>query len=450
MKFVTLSFFVVLLSFQTFSQIVAGPMLGNQSSEYVEYWIMTQDALRLYTGKKGEGISNNSGTFKIEQSQLNPKFDQLLSSDKIYKGYKAWKIKFPVSELTEGDTFVFAPVYLDFKNGNGQVVEFSEQVSATYVKHKYNEFLIGGCAYIGKGFSKIYRPWNTNKIFNTMAEEDADYMLWLGDNIYLILNHDLKDSASIYKRYVGVRNTKQLDNLLSNGMEHYATWDDHDFGPNNSDGSFEGKGMTKKIFNEMWCNPEAECEDGIYFKVSKGDADIFMTDGRYFRNNDGSAMLGKTQLEWLKKGLKESDAPFKIIVVGSQVIQKAKGHESYADFPEERKELFDFLESENIPGVIFFTGDRHHTEVAKQEREGTYTLYDVTCSPLSSPRPKFRGWGHEGKSENRVDDIFMTNHNYGKCSITGPKENLKLTIEFKLPNGKTKETFSVEMKDLGY
>lgn len=450
MKLIFLSFFAFLFFNSTYCQIVAGPMLGNQSDAEVEYWIMTKNAYRLYAGKKGEGISNRTGTFKIVEEELDSTFDQLLHSDKIYKGYKSWKISFPVSELVDGDTLVFAPVYLDFNDGRGQVVEFKEKIQIPFEKHTYNEFLIGSCAYIGKGFSKIYRPWNVNKIYNTMAEEDADYMLWLGDNIYLILNHDLKDSTSIYKRYVGVRETKKLDNFLTCGMEHYTTWDDHDYGPNNSDGSFEGKEMTSKIFQEMWCNPDPEGKEGIYYKITKGDAEIFMTDGRYFRNNDGSAMLGDVQMEWLKSSLKASKASFKIIVIGSQVIQKADRHESYVDFPEERKALLDFLEQEKIPGVLFFSGDRHHTEVAKMEREGSYTLYDITCSPMSSPRPKFRGWGPEGKSENRVDDIFITKHNYAKCSISGPTENLKLTLEFKLPNGEVKDTISVEMKDLGY
>lgn len=449
MKFLTLSLLVLFLHSNLFSQIVAGPMLGNQNGDFVEYWVMTNNASKIYVGKEGKGVSGNEGTYMIEEEKLDQKYDQFYSNDKIYKGYKSWKVKYPKELLTDGSTLIFAPVYMSFE-GKGKNIEFKQKKKMTYNEHQYDVFLMGSCAYIGKGFSKIYRPWNVNKIYNTMAEEDAGYMLWMGDDIYLVLNHDLKNHSSVYKRYVGVRKSKQLDNFLSNGIEHYSTWDDHDFGPNNSDGTFDGKDMTTKIFNDFWCNPQPEGDDGIYYKITKGDADIFMTDGRTFRNNDGSSMLGKTQMEWLKNSLRSSTAPFKIIVIGTQVIQKGLGHESYVDFPEERKELLDFLEEENIPGAMFFSGDRHHTEVAKLERNNHYTLYDITCSGMSSPRPKFRGWGPEGKSENRVDDIFITNHNYAKCIISGPKENRKLTFEFKLPNGKVKDTFSVEMKDLGY
>lgn len=424
-------------------------MLGHQNEEYLEYWVMTKNASKLFVGKEGMGIATQEGDYELKQDDLNPSFEQLLSGEKIYQGYKIWKIKYAVSNLSDGESLVFAPVYMDF-SGSGKKIDFKEKKTIVFTNHRYEEFLIGSCAYIGKGFSKIYRPWNVNNVYNSMAKESADYMLWMGDNIYLILNHDMKNPQSIYKRYVGVRNTNKLNNFLSCGIEHYATWDDHDYGPNNSDGFYEGKEMTTKIFNEFWCNPKPEGTEGIYYKIIKGDAEIFMTDGRSFRNNDGSAMLGNTQLDWLKNGLKESTSPFKIIVIGSQVIQKAERHESYVDFPDERKSLLDFLATEKIPGVIFFTGDRHHTEVAKLEREGHYTLYDITCSAMSSPRPKFRGWGPEGKSKNRVDNIFITRHNYAKCSISGPKENRKLTIEFKFANGKLKDTFSLEMKEIGY
>lgn len=450
MRLLLLTLFIALLHTSSISQIVAGPMLGHQTDTHVEYWVMTKDAFKLYVGKSGEGISNSEGILKIEEDNIDPSFDLLISADKVYKGYKIWKVQYPKTVLSDGDSLIFAPVYIDFRNGGGRSVAFNEKVPFLFSEKKYDEFLIGSCAYIGKGFSKIYRPWNANSIYNIMAKEDADYMLWMGDNIYLILNHDMKDAKSIYQRYVGVRENNKLNNFLSNGMEHYSTWDDHDYGPNNSDGSYEGKDLTTQAFQEFWCNPKPAGSEGIYYKMTKGDADIFMTDGRTFRNNDGSAMLGDTQLEWLKTSLKNSKAAFKVVVVGSQVIQKAKGHESYVDFPEERNDLLAFIENEEIPGVIFFTGDRHHSEVAKMDREGHYALYDVTCSAISSPRPKFRGWGPEGKSGNRVDDIFITKHNYAKCSISGPEENLKLTIEFKLSSGKVEDTFSVEMKDLGY
>lgn len=52
--------------------------------------------------------------------------------------------------------------------------------------------------------------------------------------------------------------------------------------------------------------------------------------------------------------------------------------------PEELNELLTAIEREKINGVLFLSGDRHHTELTKVSRAGTYPLYDLTSSPLTS------------------------------------------------------------------
>ena len=121
------------------------------------------------------------------------------------------------------------------------------------------------------------------KIYKTMAKETADHMIWMGDNLYLILNHDLKNKFSIYRRYLGVRKDKGLNAFLSSNIPHYSTWDDHDFGTNNSDGSFKNSTLTTDAFLNFWPNPNPVNDKGIYYSFRKGDAEFFMTDSRTFR-----------------------------------------------------------------------------------------------------------------------------------------------------------------------
>ena len=130
--------------------------------------------------------------------------------------------------------------------------------------------------------------------------------------------------------------------------------------------------------------------------TSWGDADIFLTDNRWWRSadllpdsvngkpNPEKKMLGDQQMEWLKNSLLYSTATFKIIVVGSQVLNPVSPFDKWRDFPSEYQELMDFLTEQKINGVLFLTGDRHHSEIIKVERPGTYPLYDITVSPLIS------------------------------------------------------------------
>lgn len=127
--------------------------------------------------------------------------------------------------------------------------------------------------------------------------------------------------------------------------------------------------------------------------------EFFMMDDRYHRApNDATDpnkdYLGKEQLDWLIDALTSSKAPFKIVMIGGQVISNAAVFENYATFPRERNELLNRLNQEKIEGVIFLSGDRHHTEISKLDRPGAYPLIDITCSPLTAGNHQPRDEGN--------------------------------------------------------
>jgi alkaline phosphatase D len=241
-------------------------------------------------------------------------------------------------------------------------------------------------------------------------------------------------------------------------MPHYAIWDDHDYGPNNIGKSYVLKETSRKIFMDYFCNPSyGENGQGVYSMFSWGDADFFLTDGRWFRSEDrvkdsidgkpnpDKRMLGEQQMEWLKNALLFSNATFKIVVVGTQVLNSVSPYDKWSDFPVEYKEMMDFLLENKINGVLFFTGDRHHSEIIKLERAGTYTLYDITVSPLTSGTHKFGGV--EANNPLRVFGLDEK-QNYGKISISGKRNERKFYIEFLGIKGEKLGEWSVTEKDL--
>lgn len=138
-------------------------------------------------------------------------------------------------------------------------------------------------------------------------------------------------------------------------------------------------------------------------------------------------MLGKQQMKWLKNALLYSNATFKIIAVGSRVLNPVSPYEAWRKFPAEYNELMNFLTDNNINGVLFLSGDRHHSEIIKVNRPGTYPLYDITVSPLTSGTHKFSG--PEKDNPYRVLGIDEK-QNYGRFSFTGKRNERKLTVEF--------------------
>ena len=67
------------------------------------------------------------------------------------------------------------------------------------------------------------------------------------------------------------RQIPELQRLLANTI-HYATWDDHDYGPNDIGRNYWLRQEATDVFNLMWGNPSAELPDvpGIFTYVNWG------------------------------------------------------------------------------------------------------------------------------------------------------------------------------------
>jgi alkaline phosphatase D len=140
-----------------------------------------------------------------------------------------------------------------------------------------------------------------------------------------------------------------------------------------------------------------------------------------------------------------SSATFKIITVGSQVLNPVSPYDKWRDFPAEYQELMDFLKEYKVNGVLFLTGDRHHSEIIKVDRPGTYPLYDITVSPLTSGTHSFGG-----PEKNNAYRVFGLDEkqNYGKFSFSGARSNRKLTVEFLGVKGEKLGEWSITEKEL--
>ena len=103
------------------------------------------------------------------------------------------------------------------------------------------------------------------------------------------------------------------------------------------------------------------------------------------------------------------------------------------------------MREHNVNGVLFLTGDRHHSEVIKVNREGTYPLYDITVSPLTSGTHKFSG--PEANNPYRVFGLDQK-QNYGKLSFSGARNQRKLTVEFMGTKGEKFGEWSISEAEL--
>jgi alkaline phosphatase D len=299
----------------------------------------------------------------------------------------------------------------------------------------------GSCAYMNDNkYDRPGRPYGGGEaIFDTVAATSPDLMLWLGDNIYL-RDPEWTSREGISKRYRFYRSHPALRKLWQ-AAPHVAIWDDHDFGPDDSDASFVNRQWTLEMFRRYWPMPYAMPADGLYGMVTQGDVDIFMLDDRSYRypnrwpsDSAEKTMYGGAQMQWLKAALTYSQAPFKIIAGGTQFWNQVSRAESWSRYPAEQQNLRRWLDDERIPGVFFLSGDRHFSQMFRLERPGLYPIHEITTSPLTAG-PVTNPGDAERNNPDVVPGTMYHDRNFALITVSGPRKERALTLEIRDTKG---------------
>ncbi len=300
----------------------------------------------------------------------------------------------------------------------------------------------GSCAYLNDRFSRPGPPWGGDfGIYDAIAARAPDLMLWLGDNVYFREPEwtSLEGMSARYRAYRAMPELRRLWRATS----HLAIWDDHDFGPNDSDGSFTMKGAALEAFKRYWANPSYGLPrvPGVFGMATLGDVDFFLLDNRFHRYPNRypptpeKAMFGPAQLEWLKQALVSSRATFKVIAAGGQFWNRRNKYESFGNFPAEQRALAEWLAERRIEGVLFLSGDRHFSELLRVERPGMYPLYEFTSSPLTAGA--FRDLpADERENPEAVAGTIVTERSFGWLRFSGPRKDRAVTLEAYAADGR--------------
>ena len=325
-------------------------------------------------------------------------------------------------------------------------------------------FLTGSCAYVGPndGDTSLYVYNGDTNILYSLSQKEGDFMLWLGDNWYLDYP-EWETAEGLRKKAQYARTVKTTQPIRDMGKPEYAVWDDHDYGPNQSQRDFPLKKVSREVFMETWKdNPSfGENGEGVYTSFRKGDVQFILLDDRWWRDHDhrwkrkwfkpnpNKRMFGRQQMEWLKRELRrDSSLAFRIVVNGSQVLNPWAKGDCLSHFPIEYNELIGFLAEEKTEGVIFLSGDTHFSEIIRLNRPAAYPLYDITVSPLTSTVAKT--CGRERRNKYRVPGTLIEAQNFAQWHISGSEGSRKIGITFFDKYGRKINEWSVNRSELTY
>jgi alkaline phosphatase D len=228
----------------------------------------------------------------------------------------------------------------------------------------------------------------SSPVWARMAQSGAEAILVMGDTPY-IDSYKLEDVRRHQREFLHI---PELKPLIAK-MPMWGTWDDHDFGLNSHLGNSnpKGKQSTRKAFVEYRANAShGEKSLGVYTSFRVGPLEVLLLDPRWFSMcekspvaPDKDSCFGAMQWEWIKRTLKASTAPFKLLAMGEVWQDKMnKETDDMGSFPWEREALFDFVRAEKIGGVFLFGGDIHCSRHLCSKGRVGYDLHDLVSSPI--------------------------------------------------------------------
>jgi len=412
--------FLLSIQFLSAQNIISGPVVGavTQGSAKITFQTKVNDTLKLFLSND---LTTNIDTFFI-------------ATDTLFYGFKTLELN---------NLFPYTNYFIE--------VESSVNKGET-IKGKFRTFPKEGTKGIYTFVTGSCQETENMKVFDVIPQHNPLFLMHTGDYTY----PDYQIAGDYSSRYEDVAlsytkryNEKQMKEML------YTVPIDYVFDDNDHVGSSSGryaknsgyhtqKGLIRvenfmktDTFPEFWLKnvikgyvdffPHYELTDtaeAIHHSFKLGNAEFFVIDrnssriypneAAFTKNKRGKykfdppadhCMFCEKQMQWLKEGLKNSDADWKFIVSGVPLnrsmskfikagvrMQKiglkgfsafhmATGFANYwPGFPHEMNDFYDFVERENLKNIIVISGDTHHNVMDDGKNAG---LPEINASGLS-------------------------------------------------------------------
>jgi alkaline phosphatase D len=308
-------------------------------------------------------------------------------------------------------------------------------------------------------------------IWKAINREHPDLFVFLGDNIY----GDTEDMDELKRKYqklganAGFKTLREQSHIV-------ATWDDHDYGADDVGAEYPQKEASRQIMLDFWKEPTDSARrtrpDGIYSSQIYGkpgqSVQLILLDLRWNRSplkgvskpqyllkkapqnlgpyepiTDSSAqLLGEAQWQWLETQLQQP-ADLRVIASSIQLLAEFTGWESWANFPHERRRLFDLINKHKVNGLFIISGDTHWSEFSKVAGATAYPLWEATSSGLTEE------WKAISPNQHRLGNADHRN-NYGLIEINWTASEPSLTVSIKGQSGQVYIQNTLRISELQY
>ena len=319
-------------------------------------------------------ISSNGST-RIVWSALSDMSTPVYSTTFIpLDTFSNWTGSYFISGLIK-DTRYYYAIEIDGSIDLGFIGTFK----TVKVNEPYSfSFVASACSPLG----------NNSAVFDSIRLKDPTFFFITGDFFYADISTNLVTPyRSAYNQTLTLSNHF---NLYKNVPIVYM-WDDHDFGPNNSNSLSPSRSAAISSYKENVPHYPLAAgvgEQPIYQAFTIGRVRFIASDLRSAKiPGSPGTMMGATQLNWFKQELIFAKNNNLVIVWMSSVPfisddpTIADASDNWAAYKEERKDISDFIVANGIKNIFILSGDAHMLAID----DGTNSDYSSTGNSADIP-----------------------------------------------------------------
>ena len=250
-------------------------------------------------------------------------------------------------------------------------------------------FAAGSCATTG----------SSGRVFDAIREQAPLFFVHTGDLHYE--NIRWNDPNLFRDAYTTVL-TSPAQSALYRSTPIVYIWDDHDFGPNDSDRTSQSREAAQQVYREWVPShslPVIGKSGPIYRAFTIGRVRFIVTDERSEKSpppdpdTAEKTMLGSEQKAWFKQELLAANGQYPLIIWVQPVpwiTEPAPGSDSWGGYTTERREIADFIAENEIEGLLMISGDAHMLAIDDGTHSDFSTFGDagfpvLQAAPLDRP-----------------------------------------------------------------
>lgn len=216
-------------------------------------------------------------------------------------------------------------------------------------------------------FSSCADEASDPQVFQAIAQHDPLFFLHMGDLHY----HNLaqNDVALFRAAYHSIFASPAGRAMLAMDVPFAYMWDDHDFGPDNSDRTAPGRDAALQAYREFVPHYELQGDGAVFQAFTVGRVRFLLTDLRSERTPNlapaapSKTVLGAKQKQWFKEELVRATAdPDVALIAWVSTMPWLDDERKWGHFAHEQRELVNYMRAHNLNTwvpIVVLSGDAH-------------------------------------------------------------------------------------------